>query len=226
MPLVTRQANQGNLFKQDLEPPDWVAGDLWSDTTADKLQLNVAGTATDIGLDVASESATKGDTIIFDGTDWARLAIGADNEIYKVATDLPNWEAEPPGTGSGFSILGGGLGSFSTNAAFFYTWNGLFDAVSGTTESVIESAIIDAYIIKQVTAIAQVNTKNVASVIGARDDGVTVASVSVTASTTGVFEGGEVTVTVAAGSDHCGTVDTSASASGNLAWIISVEVTT
>ena len=49
MPLVTRQANQGNLFKQATEPPDWLDGDLWSDTTDNSLKLNVSGTATDVG---------------------------------------------------------------------------------------------------------------------------------------------------------------------------------
>ena len=45
MPLVTRQANQGNLFKTATEPPDWLDGDLWSDTTANQLKLNNSGTA-------------------------------------------------------------------------------------------------------------------------------------------------------------------------------------
>ena len=48
MPLVTRQANQGNLFKQATEPPDWLDGDLWSDTTDGALKLNVGGTATTV----------------------------------------------------------------------------------------------------------------------------------------------------------------------------------
>lgn len=48
MPLVTRQANQGNLFKTDTEPTDWVDGDLWSDTTANTLKLNVGGTAVEV----------------------------------------------------------------------------------------------------------------------------------------------------------------------------------
>ena len=49
MPLVTRQANQGNLFKQATEPPDWQDGDLWSDTTVNRLKLNNNGTADEIG---------------------------------------------------------------------------------------------------------------------------------------------------------------------------------
>ena len=53
MPLVTRQANQGNLFKQDTEPPDWQDGDLWSDTTANVLKLNNSGTAEAVGKSIA-----------------------------------------------------------------------------------------------------------------------------------------------------------------------------
>ena len=53
MPLVTRQANQGNLFSQDVVPPNWLDGDLWSDTTANKLKLNNGGTAETIGRSIA-----------------------------------------------------------------------------------------------------------------------------------------------------------------------------
>lgn len=51
MPLVTRQANQGNLFKQTVEPPNWENGDLWSDisTAPPILKINDNGTATEIG---------------------------------------------------------------------------------------------------------------------------------------------------------------------------------
>ncbi len=49
MPLVTRQVNQGNVFKQALEPTDWLDGDLWSDTTSGELKLNVSGVAVSVG---------------------------------------------------------------------------------------------------------------------------------------------------------------------------------
>jgi len=49
MPLVTRQANQGRFFVTATEPPDWLDGDLWSDTTANLLKLNVAGSPVTIG---------------------------------------------------------------------------------------------------------------------------------------------------------------------------------
>ena len=53
MPLVTRQVNQGNLFKQDVEPTDWQDGDLWSDTTTNILKLNDSGTAVNVGKTIA-----------------------------------------------------------------------------------------------------------------------------------------------------------------------------
>ncbi len=45
MPLVTRQANQGNLFVQADEPGTWSNGDLWVDTDTATLSVNNSGTA-------------------------------------------------------------------------------------------------------------------------------------------------------------------------------------
>ena len=53
MPLVTRQANQGNLFKTPTEPPDWLDGDLWSDTTENSLKINDGGAAKIVGRTIA-----------------------------------------------------------------------------------------------------------------------------------------------------------------------------
>ena len=54
MPLVTRQVNQANLFKQDTEPTGvWVDGDLWSDTDDNLLFVNNSGTAQRVGRTMA-----------------------------------------------------------------------------------------------------------------------------------------------------------------------------
>lgn len=53
MPLVTRQAEQGNIFKQGTEPPNWQEGDLWADTTDDTLYINKGGTASLVGNTIA-----------------------------------------------------------------------------------------------------------------------------------------------------------------------------
>ncbi len=46
MPLVTRQANQGNLFVQAAEPTGtWNDGDLWVNLDTGELSVNEDGTA-------------------------------------------------------------------------------------------------------------------------------------------------------------------------------------
>ena len=57
MPLVTRQSNQGILFKE-ATTPNWSDGDVWSDTTSNTIKLNVSGTAT--GLIDATTPITIG----------------------------------------------------------------------------------------------------------------------------------------------------------------------
>ena len=47
-PLVTRQANQGVVFRQATEPSEWLNGDLWIDTDDGSIFVNVSGTATPI----------------------------------------------------------------------------------------------------------------------------------------------------------------------------------
>lgn len=50
MPLVTRQANQGNLFSQATEPTDWQNGNIWIDTDNANVFVNRSGTAVQIGV--------------------------------------------------------------------------------------------------------------------------------------------------------------------------------
>jgi len=45
MPLVTRQANQGNLFVTAEEPDGWNTGDIWVDTDTLQVSINNNGTA-------------------------------------------------------------------------------------------------------------------------------------------------------------------------------------
>lgn len=54
MPLVTRQAVSGRIFKQADEPTDWTNGDIWVDTDTGQVNVNISGTATAVltaGLD-------------------------------------------------------------------------------------------------------------------------------------------------------------------------------
>ena len=67
MVLVTRSSSQGNLFKE-ATTPNWLDGDLWSDTTANILKLNVAGTAEDVGTELSSLLTTEGDIVYRNAT--------------------------------------------------------------------------------------------------------------------------------------------------------------
>jgi len=58
MPLVTRFANQGQFYLEATEPPNTLDGDLWSDTTANTLKLNVSGTFETVGVSSFSDAVT------------------------------------------------------------------------------------------------------------------------------------------------------------------------
>ena len=86
MPLVTRFANRGDIFRQALEPGNWIDGDLWSDTTANILKLNISGTAADVGVSdqlfvdgslTAGENLAINELVMVDSTD---------NEIFKATS--------------------------------------------------------------------------------------------------------------------------------------------
>ena len=61
----------------------------------------------------------------------------------------------------------------------------------------------------------EANTKDEASVYGLRDDGADAGTVSIAATTTGLFDSGAISVAVATGSLICAMIDTSASSEGN-----------
>ena len=54
MPLVTRTAVSGNVYRQATEPSDWLNGDLWIDTDNGQAYVNVNGTATPMQFSVTS----------------------------------------------------------------------------------------------------------------------------------------------------------------------------
>ena len=51
MPLVTRQSNQGFLWKE-ASTPNWANNDLWVDTDDSKVYVNKSGTATEIKIGI------------------------------------------------------------------------------------------------------------------------------------------------------------------------------
>ncbi len=92
MVLVTRSSSQGNLFKE-ATTPNWLDGDLWSDTTANILKLNVAGTAEDVGTELSSLLTTEGDIVYRNATIPARLAKGTATQhlLMNAGATAPEW---------------------------------------------------------------------------------------------------------------------------------------
>jgi len=100
-----------------------------------------------------------------------------------------------------------------------YTINGeRFQAFFSQTLSITESGIIIPvnfnFDLTRTQINVQVNTKNGITTYGFRDDAVTIGSVAIAASTTGVFDSGAISTSVASGSECCFLLDTSASSSG------------
>lgn len=53
MPLVTRNTEQGNVYRTDTEPPNWLNGDIWVDTDDSTMYVNNGGTAEVVGTNTA-----------------------------------------------------------------------------------------------------------------------------------------------------------------------------
>ena len=94
MPLVTRQATQGNLFSQAIEPPNWLNGDMWVDTDNANVAVNRSGTAQQI----APGTTAAGDILFSNGANTVdNLAIGTALQILQTnaGADAPEWAAAP-----------------------------------------------------------------------------------------------------------------------------------
>lgn len=123
-----------------------------------------------------------------------------------------------------FSQLGGGGGAtpkfyvtwtqtgFSTNDIFFCPFN--TSSFFSTTEALRNVEIFIDYNVTRVTARVITNTKNGATIVGHRDDGVNAGTLSIPASTTGALDSGALSVSIASGSLVSGIMDTSASSGG------------
>ena len=93
MPLVTRQANQGNIFNIPTEPTDWQDGDLWSDVGQNPpiLKLNDNGTARPT---MQSGILVQGDLNISNAAnELGRLAIGTADQLLRTnsGATAPEW---------------------------------------------------------------------------------------------------------------------------------------
>ena len=113
-----------------------------------------------------------------------------------------------------FLIGGEGVNS-SLNAEFRQA---IFTGAGPTaaSDTLAQLTIDFAFTITRLRNRVRANSKNADSVIAFRDDGSSVASVTIGAAATGEFDSGALTVSVASGSLVNWLIDTTASASGSL----------
>ena len=104
-------------------------------------------------------------------------------------------------------------GASSNTNLFTPIWTN-YTHVSSTTESDMDVAInIDFTVIRN-QALLTTNTKNASNTFAFRDDGSSVGALTITASTTGEFDSGAISVAVSSGSLCCFNRDSSSASSG------------
>jgi len=116
--------------------------------------------------------------------------------------------------GTKFAWGGGFRVSYSFNELNFFPFNNAENVTP--TESDMAIPYSDAIRITAISVVIPTNTKNADTIIGVRDDGVTVALVTIGAGVTGIVRATGLSVDIAAGSELVGVRDTTASASGSI----------
>lgn len=124
-------------------------------------------------------------------------------------------------------FLMGALNSSTANGNNFISIAGAGADIAGT-EANSTITVLTPFMIKRVMGRTYINSKNAASTIEMRVNsaGVSGAAFTANAGATGNFDSGEINVIVPAGSTVDWRCDTSASASGNIAFRISAECQT
>ena len=135
------------------------------------------------------------------------------DDILTLKSGLPSWEA-PSAGGNQFLILSG-IPAIDSNAARYFPLAAGSNQFSGT-ESYLSLTIYLAFTIQRHTIHVTVNGKDGATTQGFRDDGSTVAPVTITAATTGEFDSGSIDIDIASGSVCDILIDLSASSSGSI----------
>lgn len=115
------------------------------------------------------------------------------------------------------SLLVAGQTSVAGNNVLYYHPMDPIGTFSNATEANVDYTIRFPIRITRLQVLVPTNTKDQASTVAFRDDGATVASVSIAAGTTTDVDSGALNVVIAAGSKINFLRDTSASGSGNLA---------
>ena len=135
------------------------------------------------------------------------------DDVLTLKSGLPSWEA-PSASANQFLILSGIASNNNYDELFFPLAAGSHQFSGG--ESYVTLTIYLGFTIQRHTIHASVNSMDGATVQSFRDDGSSVGSVTLTASTTGEYDSGSISVSVSSGSVCNILVNTSASSSGNL----------
>jgi len=181
MPLVTRQANQGNLFSQADEPTDWLNGDIWVDTDNSNVFVNNGGSAVQIGIGTlgsASEAVT-----VDSGATALEYAESTANSILALAT----------------------LDHGGSNRFYSFSRDEVIDNTDPgeTTESNATNEINFAFTITRMSVKIFVGPSTISFDLNFRDDGGNASTLTISDLTTGIIETGAITDAVAAGSLCC-----------------------
>lgn len=197
MPLVTRTAVSGSIYKQATVPSGWANGDLWVDTDDSTLHINQAGTDVLIALG----SLTAGDILYASADDTiARLAKGtaAQALVMNAGATAPSWA-----TSGGKCFLGAngnGAGSIVGTVGYFVPFFGPIGSTLTATEAGVKYPLNLAGTAKNGHAWVTVNLNTNSCVLTLRKNGADTALViTCTALTTGSFTDTSNSVTVASG---------------------------
>jgi len=119
------------------------------------------------------------------------------------------------GGGTGRSLIGGVTASLNAQNTFFFPlYVDLAGTMNGTVEANEQIEIFFAFTIQRLTATSDQNTKTSDFPVAFRDDGVSVATLTILAGTTGQFDSGVLAVDVVSGSLCNWLIDTSANTGG------------
>jgi len=170
------------------------------------------------GASATSILSAAGDILYASGANTlARLAKGDNDQVLTLKSGVPSWETAGGGGVSASWITGDfGADNDSGNADVFLPMGFGREAGARTTESDVSNEINTAVTLTRHVDRCECNEKNSATVSSFRDDGSDVGALSITASTTGLFDTGAISVSIVAGSLCDWHFDTSSSNAGSL----------
>ena len=148
-----------------------------------------------------------------------------DDDVLTLKAGLPSWEAAAAGSTPLFMLACQCEGA-SNRESRFLNFFANYTTMGSTTENENEFTMNTTFTIIRNQANFPTNTMNAAVTLSFRDDSSSLATLTITAATTGQFDSGAVDLDIAAGSDCCFNRDASGTSSGTHTFINMVSCTT